>query len=434
MKTNRLFLLLFAFILKLTSISTAQALEIVIDRGVQHALPIAVVPFAWEQAESPPEDVANIISQNLARSGRFETLPAEDMPARPKTFQAINFADWRRMGMENLVFGDIKQLGDGNFEVSFRLVDVYRSTQLTGYSIRTRRDQLRYTAHQISDIIFERLTGIPGAFATRIAYITVERLNDDKRMHRLEIADADGHNPQVLLESAEPLMSPRWSADGRRIAYVSFEDGNSAVYIQDVFTGHRRKVASNPGINSAPAWSPDGGRLALTLSKDGNPEVYILHIGGDRLQRITNNPAIDTEPVWSPDGRQIYFTSDRGGGPQIYSVDVDSGTTQRVTYDGSYNARPSISPDGKKLATVRGGGGAFRIAVTDLQSGQSRVLTDAQLDESPSFAPNGSMIIYATATERGSELAAVSVDGQIRQRLAMARGQVREPDWGPFQD
>jgi TolB protein len=433
MKTNRLFLLLFAFLLKLTGISTAQALEIVIDRGVQHALPIAVVPFAWTQAEAPPEDVAKIVSQNLARSGRFETLPEGDMPARPKTFQEINFADWRRMGMENLVVGDIKQLGDGNYEVSFRLVDVYRSTQLTGYSIRTRRDQLRYTAHQISDIIFERLTGIPGAFATRIAYITVDQQND-KRMHRLEIADADGHNPQVLLESAEPLMSPRWSADGRRIAYVSFEDKNSAVYIQDVFTGQRRKVAANPGINSAPAWSPDGKRLALTLSKDGNPEIYILHIDSDLLQRITNNPAIDTEPVWSPDGKKIYFTSDRGGGPQIYTVDTSGGNPQRVTYDGTYNARATISPDGKMLATVRGGDGAFRIAVTDLQTGNSRVLTDAQLDESPSFAPNGSMIIYATITNRGSELAAVSVDGQIRQRLAMARGQVREPDWGPLQN
>lgn len=433
MNTNRLLLLSFALLLKLTGISAAHALEIVIDRGVQHALPIAVVPFAWAGAEPPPQEIARIISQNLARSGRFETLPETDMPARPTAFQEINFADWRRLGMENVVVGDIKQLGDGNFEVSFRLVDVYRSTQLTGYSIRTRRDQLRYTAHQISDIIFERLTGIPGAFATRIAYITVEQDND-KRIHRLEIADADGHDPQVLLESPEPLMSPRWSADGRRIAYVSFEDRNSAVYIQDVFTGQRRKVSSNPGINSAPAWSPDGKRLALTLSKDGNPEIYVLHLDSDLLQRITNNPAIDTEPVWSPDGKTIYFTSDRGGGPQIYTIDVDSGATQRVTYDGTYNARPTISPDGKKLATVRGGGGAFRIAVTDLQTGESRVLTDAQLDESPSFAPNGSMIIYATATDRGSELAAVSVDGQIRQRLTMARGLVREPDWGPLQN
>lgn len=433
MNINKSVLLLFILILKLGGISTAHALEIVIDRGVQHALPIAVVPFEWAQAEPPPQDVAKIISQNLARSGRFDTLPEGDMPTRPRAFQQINFADWRRMGMENLVIGEIKQLDDGNFEVGFRLVDVYRSTQLTGYSIRTRRDQLRYTAHQISDIIFERLTGIPGAFATRIAYITVDRQND-KRIHRLEIADADGHDPQILLESSEPLMSPRWSADGRRIAYVSFEDKNSAVYIQDVFTGQRRKVASNPGINSAPAWSPDGKRLALTLSKDGNPEIYLLHIDSDLLQRITNNPAIDTEPVWSPDGKKIYFTSDRGGGPQIYAVTVDGGSTQRVTYEGAYNARPAISPDGKKLATVRGGGGAFRIAVTDLQTGNSRVLTNAQLDESPSFAPNGSMIIYATVTERGSELAAVSVDGQIRQRLTMTRGQVREPDWGPFQN
>lgn len=420
-------------LLSLVLTRPAIAFEIVIDQGVENALPIAVVPFAWSQsANMPPEDVAQVIRQDLARSGRFNTLPPEDMPSKPTSFDQINFSDWRRVGMENVVVGGVKQQDDGNYEVTFRLVDVYRGTQVAGYSIRTRAEQLRYTAHQIADIIYEKLTGTRGAFATRIAYITVEK-QGDRKTHRLEIADADGHSPQVLLKSAEPLMSPRWSPDGRRVAYVSFEGKNSAVYVQDVFSGKREAVASHAGINSAPDWSPDGSKLALTLSKDGNPEVYILHLDNKLLQRVTNNSAIDTEPTWSPDGKTIYFTSDRGGGPQIYSSGVD-GPVERVTFDGSYNARPALSADGEHLAMVRGGNGGYQIAIQDLESGRSRVLTDGRLDESPSFAPNGSMIIYATTVGQNGVLAAVSVDGQVTQRLDATRGDVREPDWGPFQD
>lgn len=420
-------------LLGLTLPTTSPAFEIVIDQGIENALPIAIVPFDWNQsATTPPEDVAEVVRQDLMRSGRFNAIPPNDMPSKPTAFGDINFSDWRRIGMENVVVGTVKPLDTGNYEVTFRLVDVYRGQQIAGYSIRTRKEQLRYTAHQVADIIYEKLTGTPGAFATRIAYITVNK-QGDKKTHKLEIADADGYNPQVLLTSAQPLLSPRWAPDGRRLAYVSFEKKNSAIYVQDVYTGKREVVASNSGINSAPAWAPDGSKLAVTLSKDGNPEIYVLHLDKKLLQRVTNSSSIDTEATWAPDGKNLYFTSDRGGSPQIYKTAIDGGTPKRVTFDGSYNARPTISPDGKTLAMVRGGGG-YRIAVQELDSGRSEVLTDGQLDESPSFAPNGSMIIYATTVGENGVLAAVSVDGQVKQRLGATRGDVREPDWGPFQD
>ncbi|MEX2516310.1 MAG: Tol-Pal system beta propeller repeat protein TolB [Gammaproteobacteria bacterium] len=432
MKPDKLLVSLFMLVISITMPLSAQAFEIVIDKGIENALPIAVVSFAYSQADMPPVDVAGIIRQDLGRSGRFEAIDENGMPSKPTSFQQVNFADWRRIGMESLVIGSVNLQNNGTYDVSFRLIDIYRGAQITGYSITTRKEQLRYTAHQIADIIYEKLTGMRGAFATRIAYVTVDK-SGDKRRHRLEIADADGYGSQVLLESPEPLMSPRWSADGRRIAYVSFEGKNSSIYIQDVYTGQRREVSKHTGINSAPAWSPDGKRLALTLSKDGNPEIYLLHIDNNLFQRVTNNPAIDTEPVWAPDGKSLYFTSDRGGSPQIYTTGIDGGNVERVTYEGKYNARASVSPDGTKLAMVRGGGG-YRIAVKDMDTGNERILTDGQLDESPSFAPNGSMIIYATSTAGGGELAAVSVDGQVRQRLGVRRKAVQEPDWGPFQD
>ncbi|MCS3904190.1 TolB protein [Methylohalomonas lacus] len=433
MKPIRSALTITVIFLGLMLSKTASAFEIVIDEGVENALPIAIVPFGWNQsAAMPPTDVAEVIRQDLARSGHFNALPPADMPAKPTSFDAINFADWRRLGMEHVVVGELKQRDDGGFEVSFRLVDVYRGSQVAGYSIRTRKEQLRYTAHQVADIIYEELTGNRGAFATRIAYITVNKKND-KKVHKLEIADADGHGAQVLLTSPEPLMSPRWSPDGRRLAYVSFEGRNSAVYIQNVYSGQRKEVASHSGINSAPAWSPDGNKLAMTLSKDGSPDIYVMDIDSDRLQRVTNSSSIDTEAAWSADGDMLYFTSDRGGSPQIYKVAASGGTPKRVTFDGGYNARPALSPDGEKLAMVRGGDG-YRIAVQDLDSGRSQVLTDGSLDESPSFAPNSGMIIYATTVGESGALAAVSVDGQVKQKLEATRGDVREPDWGPFQD
>lgn len=420
-------------LLLFSNLAMAENLEIVIDRGVENTLPIAIIPFGWSQPEElVPVDFALTISNNLARSGRFSTMQARDLPQRPTQFQQINFKDWRLLAMENLVIGNLKRTIDGNYELEFRLIDIYKNEQIAGFRIASSAKQLRRTAHRISDIIFEKLTGIKGAFDTRIAYVTVKNKNDGSKLFNLQIADADGFNPQVLLDSSEPLMSPAWSPDGRRLAYVSFENNNSEIYIQDILTGQRTLVASNPGINSAPAWSPDGSRLAITLSKDGNPEIYINHLSSRTLQRITHHKAIDTEPTWSVKGDKIAFTSDRGGTPQIYEISILGGKAKRLSFEGSYNARPRYSPDGNSLSIVHISNGNYRIAILDLNSGFLDVLTESRLDESPSFAPNGSMIMYATTGRRGSELAAVSVDGRVHQRLALQVGEVREPAWGPY--
>lgn len=412
----------------------AAPLDIKITQGMEEALPIAVIPFGWTgPVESLPLDMHVTIANDLARSGRFRPMAVADMPQKPATFQDIKFSDWRLLGMENIVIGNLKPLQNGGFDIEFRLIDVYKGTQIAGFRIPSSRNQLRRTAHRISDIIFEKLTGIRGAFDTRIAYITVKKLPAGGKQYTLQISDADGFNPQILLESGEPLLSPAWSPDGNKLAYVSFEGKNSTVYIQDIASGKRDRIAANPGINSAPAWSPDGTRLALTLSKDGNPEIYILHLASGTLQRLTNNPAIDTEPNWSPDGSRLIFTSDRGGGPQIYEISALGGPQKRLTYEGPYNARPRYSPNGKFITMVNGNNGNYRIALMDLHNGYVDILTRSRLDESPSFSPNGAMIIYATTGPHGSELAAVSADGRVHQRLALQDGEVREPAWGPFQ-
>ena len=419
-------------LLLVTAAPVHAVLDIKITQGIEEALPIAVIPFEWQGAGELPVDLHVTIANDLSRSGRFRTMEVGDMPQRPARFNQINFNDWRLLGMENIVIGNVASQPDGNLAVEFRLVNVYSGAQVAGFRIPASLEQLRRTAHRISDIIFERLTGIRGAFDTRIAYITVRRMADESKLYSLQIADADGFRPQILLESTEPLMSPAWSPDGRRIAYVSFEGRNSAIFIQDILSGERERVAANPGINSAPAWSPDGTKLAMTLSKDGDPDVYVLHLPSHNLQKITNNRAIDTEPDWSPDGRTLIFTSDRGGSPQIYQVPAAGGDARRLTFEGIYNARGRYSPDGSAITMVHGNGGQYRIAVMDLARKQVDVLSNARLDESPSFAPNGSMIIYTTTSSRGTELAAVSSDGRVHQRLGLQEGDVREPAWGPF--
>lgn len=413
--------------------SGVHALEIIIDKGVENPIPVAIVPFGWSQAAAlPPVDITTVIAEDLTRSARFSTMEQKDMPQEPHDFNAINFKDWRLLGMENLVIGNMTLNNDGSYDVEFRLIDVYKEKQIAGFRIPSTELQLRRTAHEISDIIYEKLIGIRGAFSTRIAYITVNKNQNGSKRYSLQIADADGYAPQILLESGEPLLSPSWSPDGRQMAYVSFEGKNSAVYIQDITTGKRQRVASNPGINSAPAWSPDGSRLALTLSKDGNTEIYILHVASNVLRRITDNTAIDTEPTWSADNKVLAFTSDRGGSPQIYELLVDGGQAKRISFNGTYNAGPVFSPDSKTIAVVHGEGGAYRIGLLDRASGQVSILTESRMDESPSFAPNGHMILYTTTGARGTALAAISVDGSVHQRLALQDGEVREPAWGPF--
>lgn len=415
------------------SLQSHAVLDIKITQGVEQSLPIAIVPFGWSQASTvAPIDLTSIISNDLKRSGRFDVMDEQDLPQRPTDYNAINFGDWRKLGMENILIGELNLTDSGDYDVSFRLVDIYRGKQIAGFRIPAKPDLLRRVAHQISDVVFEKLTGIPGAFDTRVAYITVKK-QKDKKIHSLEIADADGYNAQVLLESPEPILSPSWSPDGKKIAYVSFEGKNSAIYVQEILTGQRERVSGYEGINSSPDWSPDGTKLAMTLSKDGNTEIYILNLIDKSLNRITRHGGIDTEPNWSPSGRKLAFTSNRSGGPQIYEIDlVNGGSAKRISFEGKYNARAEYSPDGKSMTLVHAVGSSYRIGILDLKSGYISVLTDARLDESPSFAPNGGMIIYATTGVRGGQLAAVSTDGRIHQRLGLQQGDVREPAWGPF--
>jgi TolB protein len=434
MKTDKVMKKIILFILlSCWYLQAGAALTIEITEGAEGSLPVAVVPFGWEgSGTGPGQQIAQIISEDLQRSGRFKTLPVADMLARPHAGSEVEFRDWKVLGMENLVVGKVQPHGTGGYLVRFQLFDVYKGEQLAGYNIPATERDLRATAHHIADIIYEKLTGQRGAFATRIAYVISSGETADKRKVSLIVADADGYNPQTIVSSKDPLMSPAWSPDGRKLAYVSFEKGRPAVYVQEVFTGSRQKVAAYKGINGAPAWSPDGRKLALTLSKDGNPDIYVLNVGTRELKRLTNHYAIDTEPAWSPDGRSLVFTSDRGGKPQIYRVPASGGKVQRLTYEGDYNARASYSPDGRLLTMVTRQGRAYRIGVLDLESGGLQVLSEGQLDESPSFAPNGSMVIYATKSRAKAELAAVSVDGRVRQRLALQEGDVREPVWSPY--
>jgi TolB protein len=407
------------------------ALTIEITQGTEGAIPIAVVPFGWSgMAGGAPENISAIISADLNRSGRFEALPDSDLVAHPTEGSQVQFQNWRMVNVDNLVVGKITESGQ-QYSVQFQLFDVFRGNQIAGYSFNVGRQELRRVAHHISDLIYEKLTGERGAFNTQIAYVTTSG-NPDNKTYTLLVADSDGYNPQTILTSKEPLMSPSWSPDASQLAYVSFENKTAQIYVQELRTGTRRKLASFKGINGAPAWSPDGRTLAVTLSRDGNPEIYTMDLKSNTLKRITNSAGIDTEPVWTPDGGSIIFTSDRGGSAQLYRVPASGGQARRLTFEGNYNAGADISPDGRKIAMVHGAGGGYRIAVLDLGSGNLRVLTDGRLDESPSFSPNGSMIIYATGSGNREVLAAVSVDGSFRQRLSLQAGNVREPVWSPF--
>lgn len=399
----------------------------------QEGLPIAVVPFAWNvSGRQPDQDVGAVIADDLLRSGRFKPVERGNLPSLPSAGNDVDFQEWLDEDVENLVIGHITEDGQGEYLITFQLFDVGRKEQVTGYKFHTTRRDLRATAHHIADIIYEKLTGDRGAFATRVAYITSVGEGTPNHRVTLTVADADGYGPQTIIDSAEPLMSPAWAPDGRRLAYVSFEKKKPSIWIQEIFTGRRTQVASFKGINGAPAWSPDGRKLALTLSKEGNPDIYVLDLERGSLRAMTRHYAIDTEPAWSPDGKSIIFTSDRGGSPQIYRVDAAGGPAERLTFDGKYNARASYSPNGRYITMVTRSQGQYRIAIQDMRNGQFRVLTDGNLDESPSFAPNGSMIIYATKIAGKGELAAVSTDGRVKQRLALQAGDVREPVWSPY--
>ena len=415
-------------------INTVEAqLVVEITEGIKRR-PIAVVPFAWEgNTPEMPTDVSSIIAADLERSGRFRTIPEEDMLQKPTSGSELDFDDWAILDVEAVVVGRVRQTAENAYSVQFQLFDVYGRKQLVGYRIPASRGTMRRAAHRLADMIYEELTGIAGVFDTRVTYVTAEERREGK-LYSLIVSDADGFNEYKIMESSDPIMSPAWSPDSRRIAYVSFEGNRSSIFVQTLRTGARFQVSSRAGVNGAPAFSPDGRKLVVTLSDpDGNLDIYTLDIATRQTKRITTHRAIDTEGSWSPDGRYIYFTSDRSGGPQVYRVSANGGSAERVTFEGSYNARPRVSPDGEKLAMVHLQNGNYRIAVMDLDRKDLLVLSAGRQDESPSFAPNSDTLIYATRTGRNGVLESVTADGLIRQRLQSGDGDVREPVWSPFQ-
>lgn len=400
------------------------ALEIQVTGGAASRIPVALVPFQ-APPNSPAPELTSIIGQDLLRSGQISLVETTGMQ-HPQEPAQIDYPAWRGKGADAVVIGQVVGLPGGRFEVRFRLMDAVRQTQLAGLSFNVGAGQWRAVAHKIADIIYEKLTGIPGVFSSRISYV-------QKRgaQYELRVADADGQNWQTVVRSREPIISPAFSPDGQRLAYVSFENKKPVVYVQSLRDGGRRAVAAFKGSNSAPAWSPDGKRLAVTLTRDAGSQIYLINADGGGLTRLTRSGAIDTEPVWSPDGQWIYFTSDRGGSPQIYRVSSKGGDAKRISFEGEYNVSPDISPDGKYLAYIQRDGGRFRVALHELASGQVRVLTDSAYDESPSFAPNGQLLLYATLSGGRGVLGTVSLDGRTKARLSEPGTDAREPAWGP---
>ncbi|QJQ07797.1 Tol-Pal system protein TolB [Undibacterium piscinae] len=385
-------------------------------------LPIAVAMFADESIA--PQQVSAIIKDDLLRSGYFKLIEVGGVISETS---AVNFGDWKSRGAEALVVGSVQKLSDGRFDVRYKLLDTIKSSTLSGISLANTAANTRLTAHRIADDIYEKLIGVRGAFSTRLAYVTKAGSS-----YRLEVADADGEGVQVAFISNEPIISPAWSPDGTKVAYVSFEAKKPVVYVQNLITRERTVIANYKGSNSAPAWSPDGSKLAISLSRDGLTQIYTVNANGSGLQRLTTTSGIDTEPQFSADGQYIYFLSDRSGGPQIYRMSSGGGDAKRITFSGSYNITPRISPDGKTLAYISRREGKFQLYSLDLASGQEQRLSDTTKDESPSFSPNGRYIMYATESGRRGSLAVVSVDGRVKQKLTVQAGDIREPTWGPF--
>jgi len=424
--------LIYTLLFLLVSQLAQAKLEIEIIQGNASSLPIAVIPMQWRATDpSPPIGVSEVISSDLYRSGLFDPLEEPDMVERPVDAESIRYGTWRLLKVDYIVIGHIQDAPGGTgYDIVYQLFDVHTQEALLSQITTVGFGDLRFGAHRVADAIYERLTGVPGAFSTRIAYISATGTGNNQN-YQLFVADADGFNAQAVVGSPEPLLSPSWAPDGQSLAYVSFEKGNSAIYVQNVATGKRELLSSGKGINGAPAFSPDGRYLAMTLSASGNPEIVIRDLITGQNRQLTQHWAIDTEAAWSPDSKWVYFTSDRGGKPQIYKIAVTGGNPSRVTLEGDYNARASISPDGTQIAIAHGRGNEYRIAVLDTDTGRTRILTPGVMDESPSFAPNGSMILYATREGTRGVLSAVSVDGNVRQRLILTEGDVREPAWSP---
>jgi TolB protein len=419
-------------LLALPGVALAQ-LRIDITSGVTDPIPVAIVPFASSAGADSGVDVAQIIQSDLEGSGRIKGMARSAMNATPSRAQDVQLATWKAAGNDYVVVGRVTPLAAGQVAVDFELLNALTGQQLANPRFTGTPAAVRDAAHRCSDVIYEKILGVRGAFATRIAYVSVDGQPPAQR-YQLIVADADGANARVILESHQPMMSPAWSPDGQWLAYVSFENKRSSIYVQQVSSGQRRLVSGRVGINGAPAWSPDGKKLLVTLGGSaGTPNLYILDLGTQQLTRLTDGPAIDTEGAWAADGQSVYFTSDRSGGPQVYRIGVEPGARpRRITFGGAYNARPRLSPDGTQLVMVTQDGANYRIAVQDLNSGTVRILSHGRLDASPSFAPNGAMIIYSGIEGGHSVLQRVSVDGLTSQRLRADSADVREPVWAPF--
>ena len=413
--------------LTFASASAWAQLAIEITGAGAQRTPIAVVPFAGENALPP--SLSAIIRSDLERSGLFRSLEVPSLQPALNEASQINYADWRARLADALVVGSLVALPNGRFETRVRVDDVVKQSRLGAVALPTAKEGVRAVGHRAADYVYEKLTGEKGVFSTLIAYV-VKRGN----AYELQIADADGLGDQTVLKSFEPIISPTWSPDGKRLAYVSFENRKPVVYVHSIADAKRTVAANFRGSNSAPAWSPDGSRLAVTLSREGGSQIFVMAPNGSGLKRLTTSAAIDTEPRYSPDGRWIYFTSDRGGTPQVYRMNAIGGEPQRITFEGSYNVTPRPSPDGKTLAYITRNGGKFQVALLDLANRQVQIITDSERDESPSFAPNGRMILLATVINGRGVLSAVSADGRVKQRLTTPAGDVREPAWGPFID
>ena len=420
-----------SLLLLLVVSSTAWSeLVIRVTQGNDKPTIVAVSPIALNGI-AVKQDIAAIVEADLERSGLFRATPRRDMLAFPSRSSEVYYRDWRMLGTEYLVVGSMRAIDGGRYELEFTLLNVTAQKREFKHSVRGRANEMRDLAHLVSDKVYQAITGIKGAFSTRIAYVTATRTNG-KFTYRLNVADADGAREKLMLESPEPIMSPSWAPNGKDLAYVSFETGRPAVFRQNLVTGARQQLTNFKGLNGAPSWSPDGSKMALVLSKDGNPEIYQLDLRSNQFSRLTRHFAIDTEPTWMPDGKHILFTSDRGGTPQIYKLNVASKATERLTFRGNYNARASLAPDGRTLALVHRESGVFHIASFDLKTRRLIELTETRLDESPTVAPNGAMLMYATKQGDRGVLAAVSLDAGVRYVLPARVGDVREPAWSPF--
>lgn len=415
-------------------VGSVQAADpLVISQGAERATPIAVVPFGWQGGSVLPEDVAEIIGNDLRNSGYFEPIPRQNMISLPSQASEVIYRDWKALGAQYVLVGNMVP-NAGRLQVQYALFNVSTEQQVMTGNVGGGTDQLRDMAHHIADQAFEKLTGVKGAFSTRLLYVTAERFGVDNTRYTLQRSDYDGARAVTLLQSREPILSPSFAPDGRRIAYVSFEQRRPRIFVQHIDTGRREQITNFEGLNGAPAWSPDGSRLAFVLSRDGNPEIYVMDMSTRQMRRVTNHYAIDTEPFWGRDGQTLYFTSDRAGRPQIYKTNINTGAVERVTFVGNYNANPKLSADEKTLVMIHRQEGftVFKVAAQDLETDRLRILSDTTLDESPTVAPNGTMLIYATRQQGRGVLMLASTNGRVRLPLPTAQGEVREPSWSPY--